>query len=410
MSNRPPGVRPEATNGSSHAASAGSLPDLICFSHLRWDFVYQRPQHLLRRFARQRRVFFIEEPIFDVDVARVDVSFRQDSLWVVVPHLPAVASRANVDACVKDLINGLLAAHDIAEYVLWFYTPMAMEYTRELSPLAIVYDCMDELSSFKDAPPALKEQERRLLERADIVFTGGQSLYEAKRNLHSNVHAMPSSIDAAHFRQARGVIAEPGDQAAIPSPRLGFAGVIDERMDAALIEAVATANPHWHIVLVGPIVKIDPATLPRRPNIHYTGPRAYADLPAYMAGWDVALIPFALNESTRFISPTKTPEYLAAGRRVVSTAITDVMTPYGERGLVAIANSPQEFTSAIDAALAAARGKNHESWLDSVDAFLSQTSWDSTWDRMCQLLDAAVSTRKGRRRIKSHLQTATAAV
>src|SRR5918998_4520417 len=249
------------------------------------------------------------------------------------------------------MIDRLFSERSIREQVLWYYTPMALVFTRHLRPLATIYDCMDELSAFRGAPPALRSREAELFRRADLVFTGGHSLYEAKRDKHPAVYAFPSSIDRAHFAQARERVSEPADQAPLPGPRLGFFGVLDERFDTELLDAAAAARPEWQFVMIGPVVKIDPASLPKRENIHYLGGKQYAELPAYLSGWDVALMPFARNESTRFISPTKTPEYLAAGRAVVSTSIRDVVRPYGEQALVHIADAPEEFVAAVEKAM-----------------------------------------------------------
>jgi UDP-galactopyranose mutase len=369
--------------------------DLVCLSHLRWDFVYQRPQHLLSRFAKERRVFFVEEPIFGEGPMVLDVSQRDCGVYVVVPHLPKeLDSPEAIESVQREMINRLFADYNINAHFLWYYTPMAVGWTKHLRPLATVYDCMDELSAFKGAPRAMKDREAELFRRADLVFTGGQSLYEVKRHQHKQVYAFPSSIDAAHFAQARCIVDEAADQAEIPHPRLGFFGVIDERMDIELLAEVASARPDWHLVIVGPVVKIDPADLPRRENIHYLGGKSYDELPSYLAGWDVALLPFARNESTRFISPTKTPEYLAAGCPVVSTSIRDVIRPYGEQGLVHIADTPSEFVAAVEAALqedAAAR-------LREVDAFLAQTSWDQTWGRMNELIEDVITARRAPRK------------
>src|SRR6185436_18107217 len=216
------------------------------------------------------------------------------------------------------------------------------------------------------------------------VFTGGMSLYEAKRNRHRNVHGFPSSIDFDHFAKARRAgDPEPADQAPIPHPRLGFFGVIDERMDIDLVAGVADLRPDWHLVMIGPVVKIDPATLPQRANIHWLGGKSYSDLPRYLSGWDVGMMPFALNESTRFISPTKTPEYLAAGLPVVSTPIADVVRPYGENGLVRIAGTAEEFAEAISEALNEDRNGRQSHVLE----FLSRTSWDRTFEAMSELID-----------------------
>ncbi|OKH44309.1 glycosyltransferase family 1 protein [Phormidium tenue] len=364
---------------------------MICFSHLRWDFVYQRPQHLLSRCAQARRVFVVEEPIAVPDeTSWLDISKRDCGVWIVVPHISESLSDEGFTLSLQQLLNTLFAEAQIQQPILWYYTPMAVPFTHHLPASAVVYDCMDELSAFKGAHPQLQAWEARLFELADLVFTGGHSLYEAKQHQHSSVHAFPSSIDAAHFAQARQPLPEPHDQANIPHPRLGFYGVIDERLDLELLDGIAQARPDWHLVMVGPIAKIDSESLPQRPNIHYLGSKSYQELPHYLAGWDVALLLFARNESTRFISPTKTPEYLAGGKPVVSTSIKDVVRPYGDENLVHIADTVPEFVAAIAAALA--QGQTHSDWLDRVDARLAQTSWDLTWQAMNDRIEAAIAT------------------
>ncbi|XXY14902.1 glycosyltransferase family 1 protein [Sorangium sp. So ce216] len=371
--------------------SARSQQDVICFSHLRFSFVFQRPQHLLTRCARRRRVFFFEEPLIDSELPRLEeAAAEHPGVRVATPHLPAGAGMSRASAMQRELLDDMMKRHAITDYVLWYYTPMALSFSRHLVPAATVYDCMDELSAFAGAPPSLKQREAELLRRADLVLAGGASLYEAKRALHPSVHALPSSVDVAHFARARSAPrAEPADQAAIPRPRLGFFGVLDERMDLELIAAVAALRPAWQIVLVGPVVKIDPATLPRAPNIHVLGQKRYEELPAYLAGWDVALLPFARNEATRYISPTKTPEYLAGGKPVVSTSIRDVVQPYGELGLARIADAPRDFVAAVEAALAEDRGL----LLARGDDLLGRSSWDATWARIERLLEGALEGR-----------------
>lgn len=363
-----------------------STTDLLCFSHLRWHFVTQRPQHLLTRCALERRVFFWEEPSFDADdnwdgTPTLQVMHEQEQLWVLRPHLPRAG---NADDMQRDLLRTFMADFAIKHYVRWYYTPMALGFTSELHADATVYDCMDELTGFLGAPPELAEREKALFAAADVVFTGGMSLYEAKRKQHGNVHAFPSSIDVPHFAQAMHAIAEPADQAGIAHPRAGFFGVLDERFDLKLMEEVAALRPSMQFIFLGPVVKIDPADLPQAANIHYLGGKSYQELPAYLAGWDVALLPFALNESTRFISPTKTPEYLAAGKPVVSTPIHDVVNGYGNAGLVAIAGTALEFAQAIDRALLPQKPE----WKAAVDAKLAGSSWDSTWKAMWKEIDA----------------------
>lgn len=329
--------------------------DVLCLSHLRWDFVFQAPHHLMTRLARDRRLFYIEEPVFDISSPELTIDRRPGGVQVVVSHLPrslydAMRSEGEIPEQLRALLDGLLEEQGIEEPVLWYYTPMALTFTRHIDASAIVYNCMEELSAFRDAPAQLLRPETELFERADLVFTGGQSLYEVKWERHPSVHCFPSALDAAHFKQARASIPSVVDQAMIPRPRLGFYGVIDERMDLELLDGLAAARPDWHIILIWPVTKIDEDSLPRRANLHYLGPRPYDDLPAYLAGWDVALLPFARNESNRFISPTETPEYLAARQPVVSTSIHDVVHPYGEQALVHIADTVTDTVAAVEAA------------------------------------------------------------
>jgi UDP-galactopyranose mutase len=358
---------------------------LVCFSHLRWDFVYQRPQHLMSRFARDYRVLYFEEPEFDAgDSPWLEVRNEPEAVQVLVPHLAPGVRGDEADEMQRRLLDGHLAGIGAGPLALWYYTPMSLSFSAHLKASLVVYDCMDELSAFRGAPAELVEREHELLSRADVVFTGGYSLYEAKRALHDNVHPFPSSVDIAHFARARERLPEPADQVAIPHPRMGFYGVLDERLDIDLIEKVAVLRPPWQLVLVGPVVKIDPTTLPQLPNVHYLGGKAYNELPDYLAGWDVALMPFALNESTRYISPTKTPEYLAGGRAVVSSPIVDVVRTYGDCGMVRIAGTAEGFVQAIEAELL--RHERRDVLCEKADAILGSMSWDRTWRRMSDIM------------------------
>ncbi len=365
-------------------APPGEALDLICFSHLRWNFVYQRPQHLLSRCARERRVFFFEEPVFDaVDDPHLTTTADASGVTVVVPHLRAGQEAAAVEESLRFLLDALIETENIQPGILWYYTPMALAFSDHLDAPAIVYDCMDELSGFAGAPAGLREAEDALLARAHLVFTGGRSLYEAKRHRHRNIHPFPSSVEVAHFARARTrTDPEPADQASIAHPRLGFYGVVDERFDRELLAGAAALRPDWQVVIIGPVVKIDPATLPRRANIHYLGAKSYDELPHYIAGWDVALLPFARNDATRYISPTKTPEYLAAGCPVVSTSIRDVVRPYGELGLARIADDPVAFVAACEQALADDPLERQR----TADGLLARMSWDATWQAMATLI------------------------
>jgi glycosyltransferase involved in cell wall biosynthesis len=375
--------------------SDSRAPLLVCFSHLRWDFVWQRPQHLLSRAARHYRVLVVEEPIFRAGVApHMDVSARPGGITVAVPMLPEGLAHEDVILEQRELVEDLLDRQPKAPRIFWYYTPMALAFSSHLDCDACVYDNMDELSLFRGASQELIDLENALFERADVVFTGGMSLYEAKRHRHRNIHGLPSSIDFDHFSKARlKAEADPEDQAHVPGPRLGFFGVVDERLDVDLVGQVAELRPDWNLIMIGPVVKIDPASLPQRPNIHWLGGKNYQDLPRYLARWDVGFMAFALNEATRFISPTKTPEFLAAGVPVVSTPITDVVRPYGEKGLVEIAKTPLEVVRKAEILLERPR----EPWLSRVDRHLAAGSWDKTWATMNRLIEGALGVADGDR-------------
>jgi UDP-galactopyranose mutase len=362
-------------------------PDLVVFSHLRWDFVWQRPQHLLSRLASDRRVFFIEEPLrHDREPPGWERSSPAANVLVCRPRTPLPAAGFHDDQlpALRGLLASLLAEEDVSDPVVWLCTPMALPLAEEVRPQALVYDCMDDLSAFLSAPPQLAEREAKVLERADVVFTGGPSLYRARKGRHPNIHCFPSSVDVDHFGKARRALPEPVDQAPLPHPRLGFFGVLDERLDVAIVDGLARARPDWQLVLVGPVVKIPSAALPRHPNIHYTGPRRYDELPAYLSGWDVCLLPFARNAATRFISPTKTLEHMAAEKPIVSTPLRDVVEPYGD--IVYAGDSPGQFLAACECALKASADER-KARAGRMRAVLSRTSWDHTAEQMRRLID-----------------------
>ena len=376
---------------------------VIGFSHLRWNFVYQRPQHLLSRLAQHHPVYFIEEPVKDESTGW-ELSEPQSNIVVCRPHTtcPEHGFHDEQLRLLKPMVRQLVDDRGLSDFLLWFYTPMALPAAEGLKPRGVVYDCMDELSAFQGAAPELGERERELLARADLVFTGGPSLYRSKARIRSRgLHCFPSSVDAAHFAQALST-REPEDQRDLPRPRLGYFGVLDERLDTELLRSLARSHPEWRIAMVGPVVKIDPATLPREPNIRYFGQREYSQLPAYLAGWDVCLLPFARNRSTEFISPTKTLEYMAAQKMIVSTPITDVAEPYGE--IVYLGATPAEFIRACERALAA--GAEERSGRQArMKQVLNRTSWDATAASMRklmgELLDARHASHPARRRVST---------
>ncbi|HEX8614464.1 MAG TPA: NAD(P)-binding protein [Telluria sp.] len=369
----------------SPTLKGSALDTIIVFCHLRWDFVYQRPQHLLTRLAEHFKVLVVEEPIFHEGASFLKSRQVAPNLTVFQPHTPVAAGGFHDDQIplLQPLLAELVPAGE--DPIAWCYTPMALPLLQSVHPRVVVYDCMDELSAFKNAPKQLLQRESALLNQADVVFTGGPSLYEAKRDRNPNTHCFPSSVDVAHFSKALERSAVHPSQGGIATPRLGFYGVIDERFDTGLLQALADAHPEWQLVMVGPVVKIDPALLPKNSNIHYMGQASYEELPQYLAAWDVCLLPFALNESTKFISPTKVLEYMAAELPIVSTAITDVVKPYG--AIVSIAHSPQEFVKACEDALALTPERRAK-MVDEMRAVVQATSWSATADQMRALLTA----------------------
>jgi UDP-galactopyranose mutase len=361
------------------------MKTLVVFSHLRWNFVYQRPQHLLSRLAQRWRVIVIEEPVPGSEANSLEVFEPANGVQVWRPHVTGDVPGFHDDhlPVMQKLVADAMREHEVTDYWVWFYTPMALPFASGLNPRGIVYDCMDELSHFKNAPRQLVQRENALFKNADLVFTGGRSIYNAKKSRHPDVHCFPSSVDAQHFAKVKGEHPLHKD---IPHPRLGYCGVIDERINIDLIDAIAKARPEWNVVMVGPTAKIDPADLPRHDNIHWLGQQSYEDLPAFISGWDVCLMPFALNDATKFISPTKTLEYMACGRPSVSTSIRDVVEPYGH--VVRIADTPEGFIADCEMIMqrTAEERAQHSRELAEI---VARTSWDNTANAMAELIAQA---------------------
>jgi UDP-galactopyranose mutase len=397
--------------GLPHRRSARSLDvtslgsALVCFSHLRWSFVWQRPQHVLSRFAESRPVYVVEEPevLNNLSHARLDIN-RDGNVTILRPMLPASDSpRFGFNDATNPWIAELLAPffeqHGLlgagSRVTCWYYTPMALgAEPRGFQSHCVVYDVMDELANFRGAPASIRQREQRLFELADIVFTGGPSLYQSRQGRHPSLHCFPSGVDIKHFAQARESLKTPGDIAGISGNVVGFYGVLDERLDLELIGSIADLRPNWNVVMIGPVVKISESDLPRRPNIHYLGKRDYRELPAYLARFDAAILPFARNEATRFISPTKTLEYLAAGKHVVSTSIKDVVDLYGS--VVAFGDEPETFVSAIEQ-LWAQTAAERRSRRIRARRLLAEHEWEVIAQRMRLLVDETT----GRDRSKS---------
>lgn len=372
---------------TSNRLKGFTMNTIIVFSHLRWEFVYQRPQHLLTRMAEHYNVIFIEEPLSSsVNQNFFESSIPTPGVTVLKPFTLSSAPGFDNEQMpyLMELISELNIKND--PHIAWFYTPMALPLLNSLNPMVVIYDCMDELAAFKNAPAEMISKENSLFEVADLVFTGGPSLFRAKQHRHQNVYCFPSSVDLVHFEQAKDRNNNHPLHDLIPNPRLGYYGVIDERIDLDLISHMAETHPEWQIILVGPVLKIEPDLLPRHSNIHYLGQQSYKALPQFLAGWDICLLPFALNDSTQFISPTKTLEYMAAELPIVSTAISDVSELYGEEVTIAVTHS--DFIRACEKALNIPLAEFRET-TESMRKILNNSSWNKTAEKMHKLIESA---------------------
>lgn len=373
------------------------MGDIVCISHLRWDFVWQRPQHILSRLAQQHRILFVEEPITNtqetqhrleiipaakapnVTVARL-IHPTQHDHWIGHDD---PASRQVYSHLVREYIQ----QQGFQDTVLWLYTPMAFDFVSHVKHKVLVYDVMDQLSAFRGAPASLAGLEQQLLQKANLVFTGGASLYRNKLTANPATYLFPSGVETEHFAKANEpeTFAKPADLANIAAPIIGYFGVIDERMDFGLLEYMANSHPEWQIVLLGPILKVGPHELPQAPNLHYLGMKSYDELPAYLAFFDVAMVPFVLNESTEFLSPTKTLEYMAAHKPIVATPIRDIVELYGE--VVRIGHDHNEFINHVQTAL----NENPYQRLAKENDLLLQYTWNNIANRMQLLIDAQLN-------------------
>jgi glycosyltransferase involved in cell wall biosynthesis len=389
-------MRPSNFRGDSRVSTAPNDRPIIVHSHLRWDFVWQRPQQILSRLAAHTPVLFIEEPIFVDDLAapRLDITVPFANVFRAIPCLTGDLrdDPDNAISLVRSLAQKAIASEPrlagrFANPVQWFYSPAtAPAMLGAFNEIAVVYDCMDELAQFRFADPDLTRRERLLLANADVVFTGGRKLYDAKRRYHNNVHFFGCGVDAKHFGKAGCDSTEiPADLASLPSPVFGYFGVIDERIDYELLALLAQRNPEASVVMVGPVVKVDPASLPAAANIHWLGMRDYSVLPSYVKGFDVCLMPFALNEATEFINPTKTLEYMAAGKPIVSTPLADVKRNFTP--VVRVAHTREEFVT-----LAPGLARNPDLvLLKEGMRKASEASWESVVSQMSGLIHDASS-------------------
>ncbi len=355
---------------------------IIVHCHLGWDWVWQRPQQFISRLSARHAVLFVETLAPDPQLAAPLARFRTADNFpnITILSLQFPTWRWNnghyVDAERQRLVQEFVASrpgNPFEHAVQWFYDPMAATaFQGHMGEILTVYDCMDELSKFRGAPPDILQREAKLLMRADVVFTGGRKLFEAKSRYHDNCHFYGCGVDEEHFGQARQNSTQiPPQLAPLSKPVLGYFGVVDERMDYELVAKLAEVNPEWSVVIVGPAVKVDAQSLPQRSNLHWLGQQAYADLPAFCKGFDVCMMPFALNEATEFINPTKALEYMATAKPIVSTAVADVVRNFGS--VVKIAQSADDFISLCRQALAAPEPETTQRGLQMV----RENSWES---------------------------------
>lgn len=380
--------------GSVLPTNRTSEAGIVVFSHLRWSFVWQRPQQFLSRFASKHRILFIEEPYFDLregEQGRLELEAVAPNIMVSAVHLPEDLRHSpklheELRKFARQAIDTVNLDGEFDAPLLWYYSPMEASWSLgHFEAKGVIYDCMDELSQFKGAPPELIEQEKRLMKRADIVFTGGYELWLKKSKQHPNVHFFGCGVEVEHFGKAS--LEEtpiPADVANLPKPVIGWFGVVDERVDYTLLKEMAAMRPEWSFVMVGPVVKVDPAELPQAPNLHWLGGRDYKELPSYCKAYDVCMMAFALNEATEFINPTKALEYLATGKPVISTPVADVVRQYQDT--VYIERDAPSFIDRIEKILASP----DREWIERGIAKANGCGWDQTVSRMQELIAEAV--------------------
>ncbi len=358
---------------NKHTADEKKEYDMIVFCHLRWDFVFQRPQHLINRLSQSYKILMVEEPIVYAEGEKYTAHIKHitDRITVLQPRVDTINE-------IGDVIKKHLSSNTIP--IGWFYSAAFVPVFEKIKFCKIIYDCMDELALFKGASQQLISQEKELILKADLVFTGGKSLYESKRHFKTSTYCFPSSVDREHFDIANKNAEVPNEIAYLPKPIIGYYGVIDERIDYLLLEETARENPDCSFVMIGPLAKITAEELPQNPNLYFLGMRDYNQLPAYLGSFDIAMMPFAMNDATKYISPTKTLEYMAGGKPVISTPVHDVVRDYNH--CVKIIKNAGDFKSAIKSFIA----DEDKSYLKAYSSVLDATSWDATVMQMIELI------------------------
>ena len=391
--------------GRRHSASKGTADEsrtaIVFISTHPFAGLWQRPQQIAVRLAKSYSILYFW-PRYASDLARRRGNSQQVepesalSVRLVSPLLlpferaiPA-ACRTNLGT-VKSIISHRLWAEGFATApILWFYAPRFAPLLDSLEHSAVVYDIMDEHSAFSFARRDMRELEARLLRDADLVFAGTNTLAERKREFAPQVRYLPCGVEFEHFSAAAAKnLHVPPVLSGVSGPVIGYFGAVDDRLDFDMLLAAAMRHPDWTILLAGPwLATKSRAEVQSQPNILMPGLVPYAELPAYLARFDVAVLPFVLNELTMHIHPTKVLEYLASRTPVVSTPIPDVVKFYS--GIVKIASTPDEFIAAVENLLNTPDADAVERGYQMARA----SSWDALVESMRVDLEKAVGKHK----------------
>ena len=371
---------------------------IICLSHLKWErTLFQRPQQLMQQMSHRRKVLYVavcglREFLAALLRGRIRELYgrhNENLTYLNLPHLlffsrlPLIGPLASW--LTASALKALARRRGLGEATLWLYFPRFVESLKHFPHRQLVYDCMDFFEGFSSTDAGIRDDEQRLLRQADLVFTGGKSLQRAREGVNPRTYCFPSGVEFEHFHQAaQTATAIPEDIQRLPRPILGYFGAVDERIDFALLASVCRQRPQWSVVLLGPRIMQQP--LPESlPNFHYLGKKDYGQLPHYLKAFDVCLMPFVISELTQRISPTKTPEYLAGGKPVVSTAIPDVVADYSD--LVRIAQTPEEFIAMTEEALSASGSDTGAELQQQFQEKAKAKSWSWIADEMERLFD-----------------------
>lgn len=316
---------------------------IVCLSSTRWSFLWQRPQQIMSRLCARHDILYVDPP-FPVAEEQVRGISNDESGTLIVKNLQTINDALQIfrpleisrfsypDLDSNELLkmNQELLQCQIQKALfqlgwqhplLWLYDPRNVNLVDQLNPCGVIYDCVDSFRSFSWSHPHVSIWEEALVDRADVVLATSRALYQERLRKNRYTFLVPNAADYKHFSPWQGY-EKPADITAISRPRLGFIGAIYEWVDLELLQVIADKSPAWNLVLIGP--KQHGLQLPERSNIHWLGQRGYAELPAYVHSFDVALIPFLVNETTQHANPIKFWEYLAAGKPVVSTLLPEI--------------------------------------------------------------------------------------